>query len=165
MEGERNTKYFHAVASRRKSKNLFTCLQENQWNWISDASDLSNQIANHFREIYVGLDHSSLENLITHLSSVNLPLLSEVDTVSLMIPFSMEELKEAVFGLPGGSASGPDGFHAKFYQTHWNLVQKDLFEVVQFFWHSEHLLKEINRTNIALIPKIDSPQVTKTFGL
>ena len=75
----------------------------------------------------------------------------------------MEELKDAVFGLPGGSAPGPYGFHAKFYQTHWNLVQKDLFEVVQSFWHSEHLLKEINRINIVLIPKIDSPQVTKDF--
>ena len=50
-----------------------------------------------------------------------------------MIPFSMEELKEVVFGLPGGSSPGPDGFHAKFYQTHWNLVHKDLFEVVRSF--------------------------------
>ena len=65
-----------------------------------------------------------------------------------MQPFSLEELKEAVFGLPGNSAPGPDGFNTKFYQSQWNLINQDLFKVVQSFWHSEHLLKELNKTNI-----------------
>ena len=81
----------------------------------------------------------------------------------LMKPISLGELKEAVFGLPGNSAPGPDGYNAKFFQNHWTLIHHDLLQMVQSFWHSEHLLKELNKTNIVLIPKIDNPQVIKDF--
>ena len=105
------------MASRRKAKNLTSCLQNEQGEWISDSNDLANQVAAHFRSIYVEGDSRSMEDLISSLASVNLPCLSESDQQELMQPFSLEELKEAVFGLPGSSAPGPDGFNAKFYQS------------------------------------------------
>ena len=60
---------------------------------MTDARDPSNQVASQFNEIYVRVNQSSLEDFITHPSYVNLILLSEVDTTSLMILFSMEKLK------------------------------------------------------------------------
>uniref|UniRef100_A0A803Q8U4 Uncharacterized protein n=1 Tax=Cannabis sativa TaxID=3483 RepID=A0A803Q8U4_CANSA len=44
--------------------------------------------------------------------------------------FTKEEVKEALFDVPGNKAPGPDGFSGFFYQDNWDLVGEDLFEAV-----------------------------------
>jgi hypothetical protein len=41
----------------------------------------------------------------------------EADKFFLSSPFSLEEVKEAVFGMEPNKAAGPDGFNAEFYQN------------------------------------------------
>jgi hypothetical protein len=42
--------------------------------------------------------------------------ISNDDQKSLLEQFSLEEIKEAVFGMEPNKAAGPDGFNAEFYQ-------------------------------------------------
>jgi hypothetical protein len=42
--------------------------------------------------------------------------ISNDDQKSLLKQFSLEEIKEAVFGMEPNKAAGPDGFNAEFYQ-------------------------------------------------
>lgn len=53
--------------------------------------------------------------------------LSDIENHSLEIPFTLDELKKAVFACEPHGALGPDGFTFKFYQSFWNLVKDDLF--------------------------------------
>lgn len=41
-----------------------------------------------------------------------------------------EEIKETVFHLPKGKASGPDGLPIEFYQVLWDIVGTDLIDFV-----------------------------------
>ncbi|GJW65681.1 RNA-directed DNA polymerase, eukaryota, reverse transcriptase zinc-binding domain protein [Tanacetum coccineum] len=58
-------------------------------------------------------------------------------------------------------APRPDGFTSKFFKKAWGIVGNDVCTVVKEFFKSGKLLKEVNATLIALIPKIKSP--TKVY--
>ncbi|KAM1476850.1 hypothetical protein ACFX13_039065 [Malus domestica] len=52
---------------------------------------------------------------------------------------------------------GPDGFTVRFVQHHWETVGGVVMGTVKIFFQSKRMLKELNHTNIVLIPKVDTP--------
>ena len=52
---------------------------------------------------------------------------------------------------------------AIFYQTYWHTVGGDLSDVVRSFFAGGHILSEINRTNICLIPKSSKASTVNQF--
>lgn len=52
---------------------------------------------------------------------------------------------------------GPDGFTTEFFQKYWHIIGKATCRAIKAFFHSGKMLKEINHTFIALIPKNDNP--------
>jgi len=49
---------------------------------------------------------------------------------SLLKPISRLEVKESIFFMDPYKAPGPDGFQHIFYQTFWDLVRNDVWELV-----------------------------------
>lgn len=47
--------------------------------------------------------------------------------------FTIDDIKEAIFQINPLSSPGPDGFPATCYQTHWNIVGKDVCEAALDF--------------------------------
>lgn len=47
-----------------------------------------------------------------------------------MRPFSMEEVKRAMFGIDENKAPGPDGFGSKFFKHSWNLVGHEVSSAI-----------------------------------
>ncbi|KAK8580327.1 hypothetical protein V6N12_070605 [Hibiscus sabdariffa] len=64
-----------------------------------------------------------------------------------------EEIKTAVFSLGAMKAPGPDGFSGVFFQFFWELIKADLFNLVQDFFRDGQLPKDLNNTNLVLIPQ------------
>lgn len=91
-----------------------------------------------------------LLKLLEHRSRVNLQNLEQ--------PFSLEEIKKAVFDLGGDKAPRPDGFPMQFFKTFWEIIKLDLLRLCEDFYFGKANLERINWANIALIPKIDSPE-------
>ncbi|GJW67845.1 RNA-directed DNA polymerase, eukaryota, reverse transcriptase zinc-binding domain protein [Tanacetum coccineum] len=54
-------------------------------------------------------------------------------------------------------APGPDCFTAMFFKKSWEIMGKDVVDAIQEFFTSGKLLKEINTTIIALVPKLSTP--------
>lgn len=52
-----------------------------------------------------------------------LPELDRVDQEIMQAPLSVDELTEALRGMPSGSAPGPDGLPSEFYRTFWSVLQ------------------------------------------
>ncbi|KAL0289058.1 UNVERIFIED_CONTAM: hypothetical protein Scaly_2713200 [Sesamum calycinum] len=75
----------------------------------------------------------------------------------LTAPVTRSEVKEAFFDIDVESAPGPDGYTSEFYRAAWSVVGQDLFKAVGEFFHTGKLLKQINTTLIALIPKVNMP--------
>lgn len=56
-----------------------------------------------------------------------------------------------------------DGFSIEFFQTYWHIVGNVTSKAIRAFFHSGKMIKEINHTFIALIPKKDQPITTNDF--
>lgn len=67
---------------------------------------------------------------------------------------SPEEIREVILAMPLNKSPGPDGFSVEFFRASWDIVGKDVVEAVQEFFRNGRLLKDINCTVIALIPKV-----------
>ncbi|GJU50690.1 putative RNA-directed DNA polymerase [Tanacetum coccineum] len=62
-----------------------------------------------------------------------------------------------MFSMSNDKSPGPDGFTAAFFKETWDIVASDVVKAVQEFFVNGNLLKELNHTIIALIPKVISP--------
>ena len=60
-------------------------------------------------------------------------------------------------------APGPDGMSAIFCQKYWKIVGADVTNMVLNVFNSNMSIADINKTNIALVPKIKHPTRMKEF--
>ena len=70
---------------------------------------------------------------------------------------SHEEIKRSMFSIDDAKALGPDGFSSLFFKKAWSIVGSEVCEAVKDFFSSGCLLRDINCTIIALVPKIPNP--------
>ena len=71
----------------------------------------------------------------------------------LLQHYTIEDVNKVVFGIRENKSLGPDGFGSFFFQDNWNIVGEDVGKANLSFLHTGQLLKEINTTNLTLIPK------------
>ncbi|KAG2689981.1 hypothetical protein I3760_09G165600 [Carya illinoinensis] len=50
-----------------------------------------------------------------------------------------------------------------FYKYYWSIIKNDLQDAIKSFFTHGKILKEINHTNIALVPKMDNPTIVHHF--
>nr|GEX45881.1 putative reverse transcriptase domain, reverse transcriptase zinc-binding domain protein [Tanacetum cinerariifolium] len=68
-----------------------------------------------------------------------------------------QEVKSAMFSMGNDKSPGPDGFTAAFFKDTWYIIGVDVIKAVKEFFTNGRLLKELNHTIIALIPKVNTP--------
>ncbi|XP_026398740.1 uncharacterized protein LOC113294563 [Papaver somniferum] len=69
----------------------------------------------------------------------------EDNTKLLQIP-SEAEIFDTLMSMEAWTSPGPDGFPPGFYQTQWNTIKVDLIEMIQNFFLSGFILKQLNKT-------------------
>ncbi|GMP89308.1 hypothetical protein CsSME_00040946 [Camellia sinensis var. sinensis] len=117
--GDRNTKFFHRMASWRRSRNRIVLIQDTDGHVFTQPQDIQRVFVEHFQQLFSSSSDSPIDsgafpshfNLIsvinTHLAPHHYTLLDQ--------PFSTEEVHKAVFQIGKFKAPGPDGFIAGFY--------------------------------------------------
>nr|GEX16298.1 hypothetical protein [Tanacetum cinerariifolium] len=68
-----------------------------------------------------------------------------------------QEVKSALFSMGNDKSPGPDGFTVAFFKESWDIVSNDCVAVVGEFFTNGNIIKELNHSVIALIPKVKSP--------
>ena len=63
------------------------------------------------------------------------------------------DIKHALFTIDDAKAPRPDGFSPCFFKKSWDVIGEDFCLAMQNFFESGALLKQINHSIIALIPK------------
>ena len=82
---------------------------------------------------------------------------------SLIKPFSLEEVKEAVWNCDSNKSPGHNGIHFGFIKDFLHDMTDEIMCFVSEFHRIGKLSKGINTAFIALIPKVDSPQKLNNF--
>ena len=76
---------------------------------------------------------------------------------------SEEEIKSAMWSLKPFKAPSPDGLHAAFFQRFWLVVGKSVMEEIKMIFAEKRVPEYLNRTHIALIPKIQGPEMLGNY--
>ena len=116
------------------------------------------EVSKFYQKIFSESEIQSLE-----LNHDGVETLSEEEQKFLTKKFTMEELKEAVFGMEKNKASGPDGFNIEFYQHFCNLVKVDLFALLEEFYDHRLDLGRLNYGVISLLPKGSDVDMIQKF--
>ena len=61
--------------------------------------------------------------------------------------------KDALFDMEPDKAPGPDGFTARFLQSCWQIVEKDLYKMILKSQNCQKIGGSTNSAFLALIPK------------
>ncbi|GJT05559.1 RNA-directed DNA polymerase, eukaryota [Tanacetum coccineum] len=97
------------------------------------------------------------------VSSVEGNLIYLLIFTSLASLISKEEVKRVVWDCGVDKSPGPDGFSFSFYRHFWPVIEKDVFEAVDYFFMYGEIPNGCNSNFIALIPKILDANMVKDF--
>ncbi|KAK1683606.1 hypothetical protein QYE76_044454 [Lolium multiflorum] len=150
LEGDENTKFFHASATCRMRRNTIPLLTVD---WVS-SSDHANK-ASVLKTFYSDL-LGSVTTTVWHFELSSLYPDAPDLPADLSPPFTHEEIKNAFFSMNRLSSPGPEGFGAAFYSTFWTTVALDVFELFASFFEETIDLARINRALLVLLPKVDA---------
>ncbi|KAG7543362.1 Reverse transcriptase domain [Arabidopsis thaliana x Arabidopsis arenosa] len=120
---------------------------------LTRPEDIKAEAARHFRDFLQSEDPDFVETPPEFLSNLLDYRCSREHCLQLVAPVTEEEIKKALFSLPSGKASGPDGFSKEFYVAAWNIVGSDFVVAVQSFFQYGFMPKSVNATLLTLIPK------------
>ncbi|CAL1390451.1 unnamed protein product [Linum trigynum] len=82
---------------------------------------------------------------------------------SLLKPFTAEEIQKALFQLGATKAPGDDGFPALFFLKNWNTLAPRITAELTSFLHNGKIPESLNKTLIALVPKVKNPISPKDY--
>ncbi|TYJ48346.1 hypothetical protein E1A91_A01G055500v1, partial [Gossypium mustelinum] len=156
-EGDANTAFFHrAIKIKAKRKTIYK--MKIGRSWCNDPNELKMKVfdffKNHFRErgrnwrMKIELDFKRLK---------------ESDVEKLEVPFSLEEIRDAIWSCEESKAPEPDGFNMCFFRRCWNIVKEDVFRMMSDFYRTGKMEKSINCSFISLIPKTYNPNEIANF--
>jgi exonuclease III len=147
--GDRNTAFFHTQAQARKSYNSIAEIKDGN-STHKDFESIKRAAFNHFQNLYreEGVTDPNSKFLEAVPSRIS-PLMNQ----QLEAKISIQEIKEALSDMEPDKAPGPDGFTARFLQTCWQIVEKDLYKMILKSQNCQKIGGSTNSSFLALIPK------------
>nr|GEX25019.1 RNA-directed DNA polymerase, eukaryota, reverse transcriptase zinc-binding domain protein [Tanacetum cinerariifolium] len=125
---DENSRYFHRIIN---SKRRYLSIRgiKREGTWVSDPSQVKEVFLNHFRGKF-----SRMENVTVSQRSTRFKSLSEEQSIILIRPISMHELKDDVWSCGNDKAPGPDGFTFSLVERYWEILKTDILEFVSEFF-------------------------------
>ncbi|GKD09462.1 reverse transcriptase domain, reverse transcriptase zinc-binding domain protein [Tanacetum coccineum] len=151
-EGDANSAYFHKAVKSRTSRSRIDVITNSE-GVVFQNSSVPDAFVSHY-EAFLGCTGET-----GPFNSVDLfkSRLNEQDALYMVREVSFQEVKDALFSMGDDKSPGPDGFTAAFFKETWSVTGNDVYNAVCEFFRNGTLLKEVNHTIIALLPKVKSP--------
>ncbi|XP_056697781.1 uncharacterized protein [Spinacia oleracea] len=154
--GDENTTIFHQSIKSRNVQNQVYSIHDMNGVWKDDPVAVSEASVSYYKTL-LGTTHAHRKSVIQQIVHIG-PVCSSDHKAFLNAPYTVDEIKEALFSIKGNKAHEPDGFGSPFYRDAWQIVGSDIIAAVLDVLQSGKLLKEVNHTVITLIPKTKCPR-------
>ncbi|KAL0373936.1 UNVERIFIED_CONTAM: hypothetical protein Sradi_3309300 [Sesamum radiatum] len=83
----------------------------------------------------------------------------------LLKPVMANEVKMVVFDIAEDKSPGLDGYSSGFYKAAWPIIGEEVTRAIMEFFTTGRLVKQVNTTHLALIPKVPTPSLVVDFWL
>lgn len=152
-DGDCDTRYYHTETIIRRRRNKILCLRNSEGDWIFETEHLKNLAKEHFQSLFWD------GNLIRPNIPTNafFPPIEASLLNKLASPFSENEIKNAIFKIDPLTWRiwFPSYF---FYHKNGNVVSPSIFQFIVQCWHNYDMIKNINKTLLVMVPKINPPE-------
>ncbi|XP_057747591.1 uncharacterized protein LOC130966784 [Arachis stenosperma] len=158
-EMDKNTRYFHSIASARRKNNRIDAL-------VINGRVVKNQarIKIAIRDFYKSLYHQEVSPRIGFHDGL-VSQISEEESISLKVLPSSEEMKEAVWDCKSTKAPSNDGYNMNFIKKCWEEIRGEFTAAVMSFFEIAKLPNDSNVTWVALALKFVGAKEIKDLRL
>ena len=130
-EGDRNTGFFHRMASAHHRNNSLDRIKING-EWLSEEQEIREGIANAFHNL-----HSEDMGWKADIGRLQFDQISQQEAENLERFFTEDEIHATLMEMNGYKAPGLDGFTMAFWQSCWDFVKREILEMFKdFYEHS-----------------------------
>lgn len=116
-DGDHITRFFHSTATARKKKNQISQLKDVNCDWQTWDINLGQVMVDYFNIVFTtkACDSGNVLDCIP-------VLVYEDDSNILLRPYSVEEVRSAMFFMHPDKSLGLEGFNPGLYQQYWDVV-------------------------------------------
>jgi hypothetical protein len=159
-ESDKGTHFFHSLMNHTHKRNYISTIQRLDGMLTTSISEVGEEFIRYYRELLGTSKHTTSIDVKVALSG---PCINAGSHSFLLAPVSNDSIKEALFSIGNDKAPGPDGYSSLFFKTAWDMVGNDLCAAIRDFFVSGRLLKQVNHSVIALMPKSDNVTFAADF--
>ncbi|KAL0362364.1 UNVERIFIED_CONTAM: hypothetical protein Scaly_1191600 [Sesamum calycinum] len=123
---------------------------------LTEMHDVTGEFVSYF-QLLLGGNNSQRDIDISFLQQELKHIITQEEANLLSAPVTRNEIKEAVFDINEDSAPGLGGYTSGFFKTAWLVVGHAISEAIGDFFRTRKLLKQVNATLLALVPKVNLP--------
>ncbi|KAK3193257.1 hypothetical protein Dsin_024567 [Dipteronia sinensis] len=160
--GDRNSSYFFKAINGKRNRSKIHTITRDDGSLIEGDILVKKEAIRHFHTI-LGYSRPFSHGIGTTLSNIIDKVISNGQADFMGRDVTDDEIREVCFSLHPNKAPGLDGFNTHFFKITWDIVSEDVISAVQEFFRSGLLLKELNATILALVPKVPNPSKMKDF--
>ncbi|VFQ59176.1 unnamed protein product [Cuscuta campestris] len=159
-DGDQSSRLFFAWVKKRSMNNQIISISNSKGEKMEGKQQVANVLIDYFKSL---LGVSSWTDPVQDDIIKTGPCLNPAQQLSLLAPITQDQIKSAVFAIPNIKSPGPDGFNSGFFKRNWEVVGELVTNAVTEFFQSGEFPKQLNATNITLIPKNESPRSPTDF--
>jgi hypothetical protein len=160
--GDKNTKYFHKIASYNRIKNHIWEIKNEAGELVSDQKSIKSEVVRYFKHLYREPTSSFIADQCK-LVELFPKMINEEEAGLLYRPVSLEELKLVLSHCKKERSLGPDGWTTEFFLHFFELVGEDLLAMVEESRSLGSIVGGLNSTFLTLIPKANNPTTFEDF--
>ncbi|XP_025638493.1 uncharacterized protein [Arachis hypogaea] len=152
---DKNTRYFHNLASARRRNNRIDAL-------VINGRLIRNQarIKIAINEFYKNLYHQERSPLVGFRDGL-VEVISEEDAKALEVLPTAQEVREAVWDCESSKAPESDGYNMNFIKKCWDEIGNEFTAAILNFFQCSKLPADSNVTWVALAPKFTGAKEIK----
>ncbi|XP_022003085.1 uncharacterized protein LOC110900505 [Helianthus annuus] len=153
-----NTSYFHNYVKGRNARSKIHCIKDTKGN-LFEGDDVATTLLAHY-SVFMGTED--------HVDKVDdtdmfVNVLQSNVAENMVRQVTEDEVKQAMFSIGENKAPGPDGYTSAFFKKSWDVVGGEVTKAVLDFFSNGQILKQINHTILALVPKVETPNTVLDY--
>lgn len=129
--------------------------------WYLNIPSIKEVFVSHFKNIF---EEKNMAPSFTGLEDCIEKRISHDQAIKLEEVVTIEEI-EKTNSLASKKTMSPDGYGALFFNKAWSIVGSDVVVAIKSLFETSNLLKDVNCTIIALVPKCSNASTCSDFWL
>lgn len=160
-DGDRNTAFFHAKATRRHRANRVEELLDKNGILCREKDGMANIVVDYFADLFA-TTNPDIQTMDEVLNAIE-PRVTADENVLLSIHFTSKEVTDALSDMSPLKSPGPDGYPGLFFQKFWHIIGPNVVSSVLDFLNHKKMPSKVNFTFVVLIPKVKKPSKMSEF--